>query len=206
MGRPKNSQEWKQRQDKDPYVKRAQQEGYRSRAAFKLEEIDNKERLFQPGQSIIDLGSAPGSWCQYVSRKLHSKVTIRAVDILPMDPIEGVEFIQGDFTEDNVLENCLQGLPDSGLDLVISDMAPNMSGIRSADQSRSLYLCELAADLAIQVLKPGGHCLMKVFQGAGVEAFEKQLKQQFQKLSHIKPKASRELSREIYLLAKSFKG
>ena len=189
----------------DEYVRRAQQEGYRSRAIYKLIEIQQKDQLLKPGMTVIDLGAAPGGWSEYAVRKLGGKGRMIALDILPMEPIDGVEIIQGDFREDNVLAQLLDLIGESGADLVISDMAPNISGMEVVDIPRSYYLADLALDLAIQVLKPGGGLLVKLFQGEGFDDYQKALKQNFKRVVMRKPKASRARSREIYALATGYK-
>ncbi|MBE9568593.1 MAG: 23S rRNA methyltransferase, partial [Proteobacteria bacterium] len=193
----------------DEYVRRSQQDGYRSRAIYKLIEIDKKDRLVKPGMTIIDLGAAPGGWSEYCVKKLGKKGTMVALDILPMEPIDDVTIIQGDFREDAVFEELMAVMKKSGTDgsdLVISDMAPNISGVESVDMPRAYYLCDLALDMARQVLKPGGGLLVKLFQGEGFEAYSKELKASFSKVVMRKPKASRPRSREIYALATGFKG
>ena len=189
----------------DEYVRRAQQEGYRSRAIYKLIEIQQKDQLLKPGMTVIDLGAAPGGWSEYAVRKLGGKGRMIALDILPMEPIDGVEIIQGDFREDDVLAQLLDLIGESGADLVISDMAPNISGMEVVDIPRSYYLADLALDLAIQVLKPGGGLLVKLFQGEGFDDYQKALKQNFKRVVMRKPKASRARSREIYALATGYK-
>lgn len=204
--RSKSSSRWLGEHFADEFVKRAQAEGWRSRAVFKLDEIDQKDRIIRPGMVIVDLGAAPGGWSQYVAKKLRGKGRIIALDILSMEPIEGVEFLQGDFTEDEPLERLLaaiaaQGGGSQGVDLVMSDMAPNMSGMEATDQAKGMYLAELALDMAEKVLKPGGTFLVKVFQGEGFDAFLRDLKQRFDKVTVRKPRASRARSSEVYLLA-----
>ncbi len=191
-----------QRQKKDPYVKQVRQGHYRSRAVYKLAGIDKKRRLLRSGQTVIDLGAAPGSWSQYAAERTGAKGQVIAVDILDMEPIAGVEIIQGDFTEQVTLDACLARIGGAPVDIVISDMAPNMTGIRDADQARSMYLAELSLALAQQVLKPGGNLLLKVFQGAGLDRFRNDLNKYFQKVTVEKPDASRDESREIYILAR----
>lgn len=205
MPRSKSSGQWLKEHFDDEFVKRSQQEGYRSRAVYKLEEIDKKDHLLKPGVTVIDLGSAPGGWSQYAARKLKGKGRIIALDILPMDPLDHVEFIQGDFLEDAVFQQLLDTLGDSQPDLVISDMAPNMSGQQAVDIPRAMYMAELALDLAQQVLKPGGGLLVKLFQGDGFDAYLKLVRASFSKVVMRKPKASRDRSREIYMLAVGFK-
>ena len=185
----------------DEYVRRAQQEGYRSRAIYKLMEIQKKDRILKPGMTVIDLGAAPGGWSEYAVGKLGGKGRMIALDILPMEPVPGVEFIQGDFREDAVLEQLLELIGDSRADLVISDMAPNISGMEVVDIPRSYYLADLALDLARKVLKPGGGLLVKLFQGEGFDDYQKELKHSFKRVVMRKPKASRARSREIYALA-----
>ena len=198
--------EWMNRHVKDPYVKQAQIDGYRSRAVYKLLEINEKERLFKPGMGVVDLGAAPGSWAEWAQKQVGRKGFVVALDCLSMDPIPNVQFIQGDFREQSILDELHGVIAGRSVDLVISDMAPNMSGQKSVDQPRSIYLAELSLDLAQQVLVPGGCLLMKVFQGAGIEALAQSLRSYFVQVKHIKPKASRAASKEVYLLAKSFKG
>ena len=189
----------------DEYVRRAQQEGYRSRAIYKLIEIQQKDKLLKPGMTVIDLGAAPGGWSEYAVTKLGGKGRVIALDILPMEPIDGVEIIQGDFREDDMLAQLLDLIGESGADLVISDMAPNISGMEVVDIPRSYYLADLALDLARQVLKPGGGLLVKLFQGEGFDDYQKALKQSFKRVVMRKPKASRARSREIYALATGYK-
>ncbi len=197
---------WRERQERDPYVKRARAEGWRSRAVYKLEQIDKKERLFKKGMVILDLGSAPGSWSQYATEKLDGDATIVAVDLLEMDALPCVDFIQGDFREDDILEALQQKLSDRHADLVMSDMAPNISGNRAIDQPRSMYLVELALDVCNDVLKPGGAFVCKLFQGEGADAFIATARQRFQRVKVMKPEASRSGSREVYLVALGFRG
>ncbi len=202
MAKSSSSNRWLHRQKNDPFVKQAQADKYRSRAVYKLSELDQKHRLFKPGQVVFDLGAAPGSWSQYVVERVGSKGLVIAVDILDMEPIANVDFIHGDFTEQSTLDACLTRTDGAKVDIVISDMAPNISGIRDADQARSMALCELALDLAVRVLKPGGDLLLKVFQGAGLDTFKKELNEKFQRLVISKPGASRDKSRECYILAR----
>ena len=211
MAKSKSSKTWLKEHFDDEYVRRSQQDGYRSRAIYKLIEIDQKDHLVKPGMTIIDLGAAPGGWSEYCARKIGKKGRIIALDILPMEPIDNVTIIQGDFREDDVfgeLMNVMQdgNIENSQADLVISDMAPNISGMGSVDMPRAYYLYELALDLARQVLKPGGGLLVKLFQGEGFEAYNKELKSSFSKVVMRKPKASRARSREIYALATGFLG
>lgn len=204
MARSKSSGRWLREHFDDPYVKRAQQEGYRSRAVYKLEEIDRRDRLLQPGMTVVDLGAAPGGWSQYARRAVGEKGRVVALDILPMDSMAGVEILQGDFREQEVLDRLLQTLGDRPVDLVISDMAPNISGVNSVDQARAMYLAELAVDLAKQILKPGGDLLLKVFQGEGFDAILAELRRSFKSVVIRKPKASRPRSREVYALARNY--
>ena len=190
----------------DQYVKRSQQEGYRSRASFKLLEIHEKDKLFKPGMKVVDLGAAPGGWSQVVAKLIGNSGIIVASDILEMSALPGVTFIQGDFTEEAVYEEILSAIGSEKADLVISDMAPNMSGNTASDQPQAMYLVELALDMAIQVLRPGGNFLVKVFQGEGFDDYLKTLKSSFATVVTRKPDASRARSREVYLLGKQFKG
>jgi 23S rRNA (uridine2552-2'-O)-methyltransferase len=206
MARSKSSGRWLERQRRDPYVRQARKTGARSRAIFKLEELDRRDRLLKPGMTVVDLGAAPGGWSQYVAQKAGPGGRVIALDILPMDPIPGVEVMEGDFTEEAVLhalENRLAGRP---VDLVISDMAPNMTGIAITDQARSMMLAELALEFATQHLRTGGDFLVKAFQGAGFAEFLRGLRGRFAEVLSRKPPASRSESREIYLLGKGFKG
>ena len=205
MSKPRRSSgSWRDRQERDPYVQRARREGWRSRAVFKLEEIDRKERLLRPGMVCVDLGAAPGGWSQYVTQKLDGRARIVAVDLLPMDALPDVEFVEGDFREDEVFERLLAALGDEGADLVMSDMAPNISGTKAVDQPRSMYLAELALDLARRVLKPGGDFVCKVFQGEGFDDFVRDARNSFERVRVFKPKSSRAGSREVYLVARKF--
>lgn len=204
MSRSGSSTRWLQEHFNDVYVKKAQTEGYRSRAIYKLKEIDEKEHLLQPGMNVVDLGAAPGGWTQYVSQRLNGHGKIIALDILPMDSLPDVHFILGDFQEDAVLEELLSIVPERGVDLLLSDMAPNMSGTPAVDIPRAMYLVELAIDCAEKILKPGGSLLLKIFHGAGFDDLIKQTRQKFDRLSIRKPAASRSRSRETYLLAKGY--
>ena len=190
----------------DEFVKRSQKEGYRSRAVYKLQEIDDKDHLLKPGVTVIDLGAAPGGWSQYVARKYKDKVRIIASDILPIEPLEHVEFLQGDFTELEVMQQLMAMLGDERPALVMSDMAPNMSGMDVVDIPRTLYMAELALHLAQQVLQPGGNFLVKMFQGEGFDIYLKDLRTQFTRVVQRKPKASRSRSREVYVVAMGYKG
>ena len=206
MGGPRSSSKtWRQRQEKDPYVQKARAAGWRSRAVYKLEQILSKEKMLKPGMTCIDLGSAPGAWSQYVSEKLGGQVRIIALDILPMDSIADVEFIQGDFTESVVFDDLLTRIGDERVDLVMSDMAPNISGTKAVDQPRSMYLAELALDLAKRVLKPSGSFVCKIFQGEGSDDFIRDVRRIFSKVRVIKPEASRPSSREVYLVARNYR-
>jgi 23S rRNA (uridine2552-2'-O)-methyltransferase len=206
VARSKTSQNWLREHFNDPYVKMAQKDGYRSRASYKLLEIQEKDRILRPGNTVIDLGAAPGGWSQVTSRVLGEKGRLIASDILEMDSIADVTFIQGDFTEESVLAQILEAVGNHPVDLVISDMAPNMSGVKMADQARAMYLCELALDLAGQVLRPGGDFLIKIFQGEGFDLYHKQVRTMFDKVQMRKPLSSRDRSREQYLLARGFRG
>lgn len=188
----------------DEYVKRAQKEGHRARAIYKLMEIDERDRLIKPNHYIVDLGAAPGSWSEYAASKIGKNGKVFALDLLEMDPIEGVEFIQGDFRSDEVLEKLLKLIENHPVDLVMSDMAPNISGMKAVDQPRAMYLAELCLDLAKKVLKPDGDLLIKVFNGEGLDEFKKLLRNDFSKIIVRKPKASRARSRENYLLARGY--
>jgi 23S rRNA (uridine2552-2'-O)-methyltransferase len=206
MARSKSSAGWLQEHVNDPYVKQAQKDGYRSRSSYKLLQLNEKDRLIRPGLLIVDLGSAPGGWSQVAAKLVGAKGRVVATDILPMDPIKGVDFILGDFTQEAVVTEILAHLAARKPDLIICDMAPNISGIDVADQAASMYLVELALDMARQVLKPGGDFVAKVFQGAGSDAYLKELRSSFEKLMIRKPAASRPRSREVYAVAKGFTG
>ncbi|ABZ00607.1 23S rRNA (uridine(2552)-2'-O)-methyltransferase RlmE [Pseudomonas monteilii] len=204
--RSKSSANWLREHFNDPFVKQAQKDGYRSRASYKLLEIQEKDRLIRPGMSVIDLGAAPGGWSQVTSRLIGGQGRLIASDILEMDSIADVTFIQGDFTHDEVLQRILEAVGDSHVDLVISDMAPNMSGTPAVDIPRAMFLCELALDLATRVLKPGGDFLIKIFQGEGFDVYLKDVRSKFDKVQMRKPSSSRDRSREQYLLGRGFKG
>ncbi len=223
MARSKSSGDWLKEHFDDEYVKRSQKEGYRSRAIYKLQEIQQKDNLIRPNMQVVDLGAAPGGWSQYAVELVGSKGRVVASDILPIDPLPFVEFVKGDFTEESVLNEILDVLNtdptsktgnDSSTqsekkyraDVVISDMAPNMTGVEATDQPRSIYLCELSLDMACQILKPGGSFVAKVFQGDGSEAFFKEVRSHFNKVKIRKPKSSRPRSREVYVVAQGFKG
>jgi 23S rRNA (uridine2552-2'-O)-methyltransferase len=200
----KSSGSWRDRQERDPYVQQARRDGWRSRAVYKLEQIDQKERFLRPDMVCVDVGSAPGSWSQYVTKKLKGRARIVAVDILPMDSLPDVEFIQGDFQDEAVFEQMLAATGDQGVDLVMSDIAPNITGTRVVDQPRSMYLVELALDFARRVLKPGGSFVCKVFQGEGIDEFVIDTRNSFERVKVMKPKASRAGSREVYLVARNY--
>ena len=209
MAKSKSSNAWLQEHFDDEYVKKAQQEGYRSRAVYKLEEIQQKEKLIKPNMAIIDLGAAPGGWSQYAVKLVGKKGRVIASDILDIDPLPFVEFIQGDFTEQSVLDQILEVLAQSNsnshkLDVVISDMAPNISGVESIDLPRSLYLCELALDMAKEVLKPGGSLVVKLFQGQGSDQYLRDVRSSFRQVKIRKPRASRPRSKEVYVVARNF--
>jgi 23S rRNA (uridine2552-2'-O)-methyltransferase len=206
MARSKTSKQWMNEHVTDQYVKKAQIDGYRSRASYKLIEINEKDKLIGPGSVVMDLGSAPGGWSQIVAPWVGDKGRVIASDILPMDALAGVDFIQGDFTEESVFNEILKVLGDDEVDVVISDMAPNMSGVNAADQYSSMYLVELALDMARNVLKPKGSFCAKVFQGVGYEEYLKDVRSSFDKVLIRKPSASRARSREVYIVGKGFKG
>ena len=196
---------WMQEHVNDHWVKEAVRLGYRSRAAWKLIELAQKDRLFRPGITVVDLGSSPGSWSQVLHEKLSAKARIVAIDLLPMDPVPGVTFIQGDFREEAGLNAVEDALGGERVDLVVSDLSPNLSGIESADQARSVHLGELALEFAVKWLKPGGDLVIKAFQGAGFQPFQRGVESEFDKVYVRKPKASRDRSREVYLVAKGRK-
>jgi 23S rRNA (uridine2552-2'-O)-methyltransferase len=202
MARSKSSQRWLKSHFDDEYVKRAQREGYRSRAVYKLDEIQQKDHILKPGTTVVDLGAAPGGWSQYAARLLQGRGRIIAVDILPMEPLPGVEILQGDFREDDILAELVEMLQGAPVDLVMSDMAPNISGMEAVDQPRAMYLVELAVDFAAKVLGKGGDLLFKGFQGEGFDALIRDLRSQYRKVLIRKPRASRPRSREVYVLAK----
>ncbi len=205
MARSKSSKRWLKEHFDDYYVQKAQREGWRSRAVYKLQEIDQKDTLFRPGMTVVDLGAAPGGWSQWATHRIGDKGHVYALDILPVEPFAGVTFIQGDFREDAVYQQLLDALGGRDVDLIMSDMAPNMSGNAAVDIPRAMYLAELAMDFADQALKPGGDLLMKVFQGEGFDALHRALRERYGKVVTRKPKASRPRSREVYLLARSKK-
>jgi 23S rRNA (uridine2552-2'-O)-methyltransferase len=199
-----SSQRWRQRQERDVYVEQANRAGWRSRAVFKLEQIQAKERLLESGTVCVDLGSAPGSWSQLAARLVGPTGRVIAVDLLPMEPIPGVDFLAGDFTAPETLRALRELVGEKRVDLVMSDMAPNISGNRTIDQARTLALLDEALAFACEVLRPGGNFLAKAFQGEGIDGFTRELKRHFKLVKTLKPKASRPESREIYLLARSF--
>ncbi|WP_342804597.1 23S rRNA (uridine(2552)-2'-O)-methyltransferase RlmE [Alteromonas sp. M12] len=206
MARSKTSKKWLDEHVNDPYVKKAQIDGYRSRASYKLIEINEKDKLIRPGSIVMDLGSTPGGWSQIVAPLVGKKGRVIASDILPMDSILDVTFIQGDFTEEAVYDQIVATLDNEQVDVVVSDMAPNISGVNATDQYSSMYLVELALDMARNVLKPGGSFCAKVFQGVGYEEYLKDVRSSFNKVVIRKPDASRPRSREVYIVAKGFKG
>ncbi|MGL4473933.1 MAG: 23S rRNA (uridine(2552)-2'-O)-methyltransferase RlmE [Shewanella sp.] len=203
--RSASSNRWMLEHFDDHYVKLAQKQGLRSRAAFKLEELQQKDKLIKPGMTVVDLGAAPGGWSQIAVKLLEGKGKVIACDILPMDPIVGVDFLQGDFREDKVLEALLTRVGEAKVDLVLSDMAPNMSGTGGVDQPRAMYLVELALDMCHQVLAPNGSFAVKVFQGEGFDDYMKAVKDAFKVVKTRKPDSSRPRSREVYLVATGYK-
>lgn len=206
MARSKSSNEWLREHFSDQYVKDSQKDGYRSRASYKLIALDEKDRLFKLGMTVVDLGAAPGGWSQVAAQRVGPKGKVIASDILEMDSLPDISFVQGDFTQDHVLDELLAILGPSRADLVMSDMAPNMSGIADIDQPQSMYLVELALDMARQVLNKDGTFLAKVFQGEGFDELHASVKSSFTRVVTRKPEASRSRSREIYLVGKGFKG
>ncbi|PCJ30175.1 MAG: 23S rRNA (uridine(2552)-2'-O)-methyltransferase RlmE [Gammaproteobacteria bacterium] len=205
MARSKSSNDWMKEHFDDHYVKLAQKMGYRSRATFKLEEIDKKDKLIRPGMNVVDLGSAPGGWSDYAHRKMGDSGKVVALDILPMTPLTGVHFIEGDFREDSALDELNEIVNGQEIDLVLSDMAPNITGVSSIDQPTSMYLVELALDFALTNLSQQGSFLVKVFQGEGFEQYMKAMRDGFKKVTTRKPDASRARSREVYLLGTGLK-
>ena len=205
MARSKSSKQWMQEHFDDEYVKKAQAMGYRSRSTFKLVEIQEKDKIIKPGMNVIDLGAAPGGWSDYARKIVGKKNKVIALDLLEIEPIEGVDFIQGDFRENEVLDELYRVLEHAPVDLVMSDMAPNISGNKEMDQPRSIYLAELALDTAQTVLNKGGTFLIKMFQGAGFDEFKRDVEKRFSSVVIRKPKASRARSKEVYILAKGFK-
>jgi 23S rRNA (uridine2552-2'-O)-methyltransferase len=206
LARSKSSRQWLDRHFNDEYVKLAQREGYRSRAVFKLLEIQKKDALLQPGMRVVDLGAAPGGWSQIAQRIVGPSGLVVGVDLLPIDPLSGVVFIEGDFREEQSLQRLQTVLKGESADLVLSDMAPNVSGMAAVDQPRAMYLCELALDFCHGGLKPGGAMLVKVFQGEGFDEYFRAMKASFKRVATRKPSASRARSREVYLVAQGYKG
>ncbi len=205
MSKPRGSGlSWRERQERDPYVQKARRDGWRSRAVYKFEEIDSREHLLRPDMTCVDLGAAPGSWSQFVTAKLKGRVRIVAIDLLPMDALPSTEFIQGDFTDDAVLSSLQELLGEGKVDLVMSDLAPNISGNRAIDQPRAMHLAELALDFARQVLNRRGDFVIKLFQGAGIDEFVADVRRSFSSVKVRKPKASRAGSREVYLVARNY--
>ena len=205
MSKPRRSSgNWRARQEKDPFVRMARQAGWRSRAVYKLQQILEKEPMLRPGMVCIDLGAAPGSWSQYVAHRLKDRVRLIAIDMLPLDALPGVEFIQGDFTQESVLQALLKSLADTPVDLVMSDMAPNISGNKAVDQPRSIYLAELAMETAKKTLRRRGDFICKLFHGQGTDDFIADARRSFKKVRMVKPKASRPASSEIYLVARNY--
>ena len=205
MARSKSSGQWLNQHFQDEYVLQARRQGYRSRAVYKLEEIDLRDRIFRPGMKVLDLGAAPGGWSQYAVKKVGKKGVVVASDILEMEAIPQVTFIEGDFHEQAVLDRIVTELADARVDLVLSDMAPNMSGVRVTDQSRASYLAELALETVDSLLVKDGTFVVKLFHGAGFDEFVRQCRTQFKTVKVRKPKASRDRSREVYLVAQGFK-
>lgn len=200
--RSASSNRWLAEHESDPYVQRARQQGWRSRAVFKLEELDQRDQLLRPGMAVVDLGAAPGGWSQYCARRLAGQSRVLAMDILPMEPLPGVDFIQGDFRDDAVLAELEAALAGQPVDLVLSDIAPNISGVDVADQAAAMGLADLALAFCRDHLRPDGDFVIKVFQGAGSEAFLVDVRRAFRKVVVRKPKASRSRSREVYLVAR----
>lgn len=206
MARSKSSGQWLAEHFTDEFVKRARKEGYRSRAVYKLKELDERDRLFRPGMTVVDLGAAPGAWCQYARERVGRGGRVIGLDLLPIEPLAGVELLQGDFTEEATLNALLAALGGRQPELVLSDMAPNISGIDSADQARAMYLAELALEFVDRVLKPGGALVVKVFQGRGYNEFYRAVQQRFTRVAARKPRASRPRSAELYLVASGYRG
>lgn len=201
-----SSRRWLKEHHDDPFVLKARKEGYRSRAAYKLLEIDRRDRLLRPGGVVVELGAAPGGWSQVAAQRVGRKGAVIALDRLPMDPLPGVDVIEADFGADDAIGKIMAILQGRPVDLVISDMAPNISGMDAVDQPRSVYLAELALDFALKVLRPGGDILIKIFQGAGIDEFRAELRRHFRSVAIRKPESSRARSREVYLLARDFRG
>ncbi|WP_040405057.1 23S rRNA (uridine(2552)-2'-O)-methyltransferase RlmE [Amphritea japonica] len=205
VARSKSSGRWLQEHFDDQYVRKAKELGYRSRASFKLQELNEKDKLIRPGMTLVDLGAAPGGWSQVAAELVGDEGRVVSSDILEMDPLPGVQFIQGDFTEETVLNEILETLGNELADLVISDMAPNMSGMNAVDQPAAMYLVELALDMARQVLRPGGDFVAKVFQGEGFDEYMNDMRSSFTKVYSRKPDSSRARSREVYLIGRNFR-
>jgi len=203
--RSRSSARWLKEHFADPFVQRAQSGGWRSRAVFKLEEIDRRMKLLKPGAVCLDLGAAPGAWSQYAARRVGARGRVVATDILPMPELSGVEFVQGDFREPEVFDRLLHLLPERQVDVLLSDMAPNLSGVDAIDQPRTMHLAELALEMAGRILKPGGNALIKVFQGSGFVELLQDARRQFGRVKLLKPEASRSRSPEMYLLAMQFR-
>ncbi len=204
MPKSRSSGDWRKRQERDPYVQRARRDGWRSRAVYKLKQIDEKERLLRPGLLCVDLGAAPGGWSQFVSREGGAETRIVAVDLLPIEPLPGVTRVLGDFSDDATLAEVREQLSGARADLVISDMAPNLSGMRAVDQPRSMHLAELALESCEALLRPGGDFVCKLFQGEGFDAYVAEARRRFERARIIKPRASRPGSREVYLVARNY--
>lgn len=205
MARSKSSQNWLKEHHQDPFVLQARRDGYRSRAVYKLDEIQKKDGILKPGQRVLDLGAAPGGWCEYASRFSGNRGSIIAVDLLPIEPIAGVEIIQGDFTEQETLDRIMDTIDSGELDLVLSDMAPNLSGMETVDQPKAMYLAELALELATECLQKKGILVVKLFQGAGFESLVLDMRRRFKVVKLRKPEASRARSREIYAVCRELK-
>ncbi|MGD2076462.1 MAG: 23S rRNA (uridine(2552)-2'-O)-methyltransferase RlmE [Gammaproteobacteria bacterium] len=205
MARSKSSRRWLKEHFDDAFVKQAQREGFRSRAVYKLDEIQRRDRLIRTGTIVVDLGAAPGGWSQYALSIVGRRGRIVAMDVLAMNPLPGVEFIRGDFCDEAVLEQLLRAVQGQDIDLVMSDIAPNISGVDAVDQPRAMYLAELAVDFADKVLRPGGDLLLKLFQGEGFDELLRELRRRYEKVSVRKPKASRSRSREVYAVARGRK-
>ncbi|WP_456447128.1 23S rRNA (uridine(2552)-2'-O)-methyltransferase RlmE [Thiolapillus sp.] len=205
MARSKSSHIWMQRHVNDEYVQRAQKEGYRSRASYKLLELQEKDKILKPGQVVVDLGAAPGGWSQVAAAVVGDKGKVLAMDILEMDGIPGVDFLQGDFREQEVMDQLINLLEGRAVDLVVSDIAPNASGVRAVDQPRAMYLAELALDFARTTLKPGGAFVTKLFQGEGFDDYVRDARSSFRRVVMRKPKSSRAKSREVYMVATDYK-
>jgi 23S rRNA (uridine2552-2'-O)-methyltransferase len=201
-----SSGRWLKEHFDDKYANEARRKGYRSRAIFKIEEIQNKDKLLKPGMTVVDLGAAPGGWSQYAAKVVGDDGQVIACDLLPMDPISGVSFLQGDFREEAVLDALLERIQPDMVDVVMSDMAPNMAGNLSVDQPRAMYLVELALDMCHQTLAPGGSFVVKVFQGEGFDEYVKQVREAFKVVKIRKPDSSRARSREVFIVANGFKG